>query len=140
MAPHTARRRHYQCTAYHPLPSTAAVACPPVIVADPLVQGVRGPLQTLSAHHHRGAHDARVGVYLLVARRRLPAVRGARRGAVAQGQARARRMSRAALALLGRVAFRHSVSVSRVRADIERRVWILLFSLALLLMGHLGGF
>src|SRR6267154_1172303 len=92
-------------------PSTAAVACPPAIVADPLAQGVRGLLRTLSAHHLRDAHDARVGVYLLVARRGLPAVRGARREAAAQGQSRARMTSRAASALLGQVACRHSVSL-----------------------------
>lgn len=112
MAPRTAPRPHYQCTAYRPLPSTAAIPCPPVIVADPLAEGARGPLQTLSAHHHRDAHDAPVEVYLLVARRGLPAAQGARRGAAAQGQARARRMSRAALALLGRVACRHSVRLA----------------------------
>src|SRR6266852_6732791 len=115
LAPHMARRPHYQCITFHPLPSTAAVVCTPPIVADPLAQGVQGPLRTLSAHHHRDEHDARAGVYLLVARRGLPAVRGARQGAAAQGRARARRMSRAALALLERVVCGHSsLRASRV--------------------------
>jgi hypothetical protein len=143
LAPHTARRPCYQCTAFHPLPSTA-VTCPPVIVADPLAQGVRGPLQTLSAHHHRDAHDARVGVYLLVAQRGLPAVLGARQEAAAQGRARARMMSRVALALLGLAACKHSVGLESLEGTSRHRagrVGSFRFSLVLLLItGHLGGF
>jgi len=74
------------------------------------VQGIyfvfRGCHRAMACHH---LYRHLCGPYLLVAQRalRLSAVRGARWGAAAQGQARARRMSqlsRAALAPLARVA------------------------------------
>ena len=95
-------------------------AYPPPVVAGLQAQGVRGPLPTLSALHHPDAHDARAGACLLVTQRGPVVARGARRGVVAQGQARVKRMRLAARAL-GRVACKHSVSVEYLEGTSRHR-------------------